>query len=147
MNVTPGAGTDVADLHILDLPSGARIAIDLAEAGDAPGFGLRRLQQLGVDRLDLLVISHFHWDHYNLSKRFWRRVSKLNASFAVCPKRKSRMPRSLGAATSKTSKNTCVNSSIEAFRGVCPARTRYCGRKVTTKKAVFDFAPSVATTG
>ncbi len=68
LNVTPGAGTDVADLHILDLPSGARIAIDLAEAGDAPGFGLRRLQQLGVDRLDLLVISHFHWDHYNLVK-------------------------------------------------------------------------------
>ena len=31
LNVTPGAGTDVADLHILDLPSGARIAIDLAK--------------------------------------------------------------------------------------------------------------------
>lgn len=53
-----------ADAHLLQLPSGRTILIDVADAGDAPGVLLRELSRRQVRRVDLIVISHFHTDHY-----------------------------------------------------------------------------------
>lgn len=62
LNVTPVYWQ--ADCHLLELPDGSRILIDAAEAKDAPPVVLPYLKSRGIDRLDLVIISHFHWDHY-----------------------------------------------------------------------------------
>lgn len=62
LNVTPAEGQ--ADCHLLTMPDGANILIDVADAWDAPDAALDHLRRLGVQRLALVVISHFHQDHY-----------------------------------------------------------------------------------
>jgi competence protein ComEC len=62
LNVTPAEGQ--ADCHLLRLPDGRQVLVDPADAWDAPGAALAGLKQLGVTHLDLVVISHFHKDHY-----------------------------------------------------------------------------------
>ncbi|HYC71326.1 MAG TPA: MBL fold metallo-hydrolase [Opitutaceae bacterium] len=61
-NVTPREGQ--ADCHLLKFPDGRQVLIDPAAAWDAPGSALAALQHRGVTEFDLVVISHFHWDHY-----------------------------------------------------------------------------------
>lgn len=62
LNVTPAEAQ--ADCHLLEMPDGRHILIDAAEAIDAPGTAVAHLQRLGIHRLALVVISHFHRDHY-----------------------------------------------------------------------------------
>jgi len=62
INVTPGHGQ--ADCHLLEFPGGKRVLIDPAEGFDAKGAALAYLQAHKIKHLDLVVISHFHWDHY-----------------------------------------------------------------------------------
>ncbi len=61
-NVTPAEGQ--ADCHLLQLPDGSNVLIDAAEAWDAPGAAIANLQRLGIYHLNLVIISHFHRDHY-----------------------------------------------------------------------------------
>lgn len=62
VNVSPAQNQ--ADCHLLELPDGRKILIDAAEAADAHGVAVAFLKMHGIRRLDLVVISHFHWDHY-----------------------------------------------------------------------------------
>ena len=62
LNVTPAEGQ--ADCHLLEMPDGSRILVDAAEGIDARGTAVAHLQRLGIRRLALVVISHFHKDHY-----------------------------------------------------------------------------------
>ena len=75
LNVTPAEGQ--ADCHLLRMADGRRVLIDAADAWDAPGAALARLQQLGIRRLHLVVLSHFHHDHYG------RLLDLLRAGIAV----------------------------------------------------------------
>lgn len=61
-NVSPKVGQ--ADCHLLEFPDGKKVLIDAAEGWDAQGTALGFLQQAGVKHLDLVVLSHVHWDHY-----------------------------------------------------------------------------------
>ncbi len=54
-----------ADFHLISLPSGRTVAIDMGEAVDSTGIVLGTLASRGIRELDLLVISHFHRDHYD----------------------------------------------------------------------------------
>ncbi|MBK9990770.1 MAG: MBL fold metallo-hydrolase [Verrucomicrobia bacterium] len=53
-----------ADCHLLELPGGVRVMIDVAEGHDAGGAALAYLKAQKIKHLDLVVLSHFHWDHY-----------------------------------------------------------------------------------
>jgi competence protein ComEC len=53
-----------ADCHLLELPGGTHVLIDAAEGWDAKGAALTYLQAHKIKHLDLVVISHVHWDHY-----------------------------------------------------------------------------------
>lgn len=55
---------DVADAHLLRLPGGITVLIDAGNLGDSPGALVRQLQARQIATLDLVVISHFHLDHY-----------------------------------------------------------------------------------
>jgi beta-lactamase superfamily II metal-dependent hydrolase len=62
INVTPNQTQ--ADCHLLELPDDRNVLIDAAEASDAPTTVVPFLQARKIRRLDLIVISHFHQDHY-----------------------------------------------------------------------------------
>mgnify|MGYP001271630289 CR=1 FL=1 len=62
LNVSPKE--QQADAHLLRFPSGRWALIDIADAADAPGHVMRLLQRRRVQELELVVISHFHVDHY-----------------------------------------------------------------------------------
>ncbi len=62
LNVCPGEAQ--ADCHLLQMPGGANILVDASDGADAPGTALAKLQARRIQRLDLVVISHFHTDHY-----------------------------------------------------------------------------------
>jgi competence protein ComEC len=62
MMVTPE--TDVADSHLLRLPGDLTVLIDAGKLGDAPGAVLAQIRKQHVTKLDLVIISHFHIDHY-----------------------------------------------------------------------------------
>lgn len=55
---------DVADCHLLWLPGGITVLIDAGRLGDSPGAVLRQLKAQQITSLDLVIISHFHLDHY-----------------------------------------------------------------------------------
>lgn len=55
---------DVADAHLLRLPGGIKVLIDAGKLGDAPGAVVRQLRAREITELDLVIISHFHIDHY-----------------------------------------------------------------------------------
>lgn len=61
-NVTPR--DDVADCHLIVLPGGTKVLIDAGRLGDSPGAALAQLRAKGISSLDLVIISHFHLDHY-----------------------------------------------------------------------------------
>lgn len=62
LNVTGAEGQ--ADCHLLTFPDGRHVLIDAGEAWDAPGSAVAHLREQGVEEIALVVISHFHWDHY-----------------------------------------------------------------------------------
>lgn len=62
LNVTPAEGQ--ADCHLLQFANGSRVLIDPAEAWDATGTAIAQLKNLHINHLDLVIISHFHRDHY-----------------------------------------------------------------------------------
>ncbi len=62
VNVCPGA--EQADCHLIEFPDGRKVIIDIADAGDAPGAALAYFAARGITAVDLVVISHFHRDHY-----------------------------------------------------------------------------------
>jgi competence protein ComEC len=62
LNVTPAQAQ--ADCHLLQMPDGANILIDAGEAADAPNAAVIQLQKLRVRRISMVIISHFHRDHY-----------------------------------------------------------------------------------
>ncbi len=63
LNVTPNQAQ--ADCHLLQMPDGSNVLIDIADAADVPNVAVPLLQKLGVHRVALVVISHFHKDHYD----------------------------------------------------------------------------------
>jgi len=62
LNITPAQAQ--ADCHLLQLPDGSNILIDAGEAWDAPNVAVALLRKLGVHRISMVIISHFHKDHY-----------------------------------------------------------------------------------
>ena len=69
VNVCPGQAQ--SDCHLLEFPDGTKAMIDAGEGADAPrGFALAWLVRHGVKHLRLVVISHFHKDHYNRLRDF-----------------------------------------------------------------------------
>lgn len=63
VNVSPKIAQ--ADCHLIEFPNGARVLIDVGEGWDAPsGTALAFFQKRKIDHIDLVVISHFHNDHY-----------------------------------------------------------------------------------
>ena len=62
VNVTPGEGP--ADCHLVEMPDGGKVLIDAGDAWDSLGLCVGRLRRLGVHHLDLVVLTHFHYDHY-----------------------------------------------------------------------------------
>jgi competence protein ComEC len=53
-----------ADCHLIEFPDGTKALIDAAEGWDAKGAALAYLQAHKIKHLDLVVLSHLHWDHY-----------------------------------------------------------------------------------
>lgn len=69
IDVCPGTGQ--ADCHLIEFPDRSLVMIDAGEGIDAPpGTALRWLERHGVHHLRLVVISHFHKDHYRLLRGF-----------------------------------------------------------------------------
>ena len=62
LNVTPC--DDVADSHLLELPGKITVLIDAGKLSDSPGAVLAQLRAKNITSLDLVIISHFHIDHY-----------------------------------------------------------------------------------
>ena len=62
LNVSPNQ--EQADCHLIVLPDGRNVLIDIADAADAPGAALAAFKAANVTILDLVVVSHFHSDHY-----------------------------------------------------------------------------------
>jgi competence protein ComEC len=62
LNVNFGKGQ--ADAHVLRLPDGTTMAIDLGQSGDSPGACLEGLVRRGISHLDIVVLTHYHRDHY-----------------------------------------------------------------------------------
>lgn len=55
---------DVGDCHLIRLPGGFTVLIDAGLMGDSPGAALAQLKAQNVTTIDLVIISHFHVDHY-----------------------------------------------------------------------------------
>ncbi len=66
-----------ADCHLLQFSDGSAALIDAADAWDAPGVAVASLKKHGITRLRLVMISHFHLDHYG------RLVDLINAGIRV----------------------------------------------------------------
>jgi competence protein ComEC len=62
VNVSPRMGQ--ADCHLIEFPDGRKALIDIADAADAPGYALAYLQAHKITKIDLVVLTHFHKDHY-----------------------------------------------------------------------------------
>ena len=62
LNVTPKQGQ--ADCHLIEMPDGSQVLIDAGDGWDAQGTALAELKRRNVTHLSLVVISHFHFDHY-----------------------------------------------------------------------------------
>jgi competence protein ComEC len=61
INVTPAE--DVADCHLIEFSDGRKAMIDVGDGGGGRA-ALTFLQSRKITHIDLVVISHFHRDHY-----------------------------------------------------------------------------------
>lgn len=68
LNVTSGVGQ--ADCHLIVMPDGSNVLIDASDGWDVPGTALAELQKRKISHLALVVISHFHTDHYGRLRDF-----------------------------------------------------------------------------
>ncbi|MGC4073508.1 MAG: MBL fold metallo-hydrolase [Nibricoccus sp.] len=66
-----------ADCHLIEFPDGTTVLIDPADAVGAGGAALSYLRSRNVRHLSLVVISHFHPDHYG------RMIDIINAGIRV----------------------------------------------------------------
>ena len=62
INVSPANAQ--ADCHLIEFSDGRNVLIDIADGADAPGRAIGYLQARKITKIDLVVISHFHKDHY-----------------------------------------------------------------------------------
>ena len=62
INVSPVGAQ--ADCHLIEFPDGRKVLIDIGDAADAPGRAIGYLQSHKITKIDLVVITHFHKDHY-----------------------------------------------------------------------------------
>jgi len=62
INVVPGNGQ--ADCHLIEFPDGRKVLVDIADGIDAGDVAVAYLRAHGIARIDLVVITHFHKDHY-----------------------------------------------------------------------------------
>ena len=62
INVSPNG--QQADCNLIQFPNGQTVLIDVADAADANGAALNYLRSHAITHVDLVVISHFHVDHY-----------------------------------------------------------------------------------
>ena len=60
--VTPN--DDVADCHLIRFPDGRIVLIDAGKLGDSHHAVLDQLKAQHITALDLVIISHWHIDHY-----------------------------------------------------------------------------------
>jgi len=75
INVCPRDGQ--ADCHLIEFPDGRKVLIDIADGYDASGTAIAWLRSHHITKVDLVVISHFHKDHYG------RLVGLINAGVQV----------------------------------------------------------------
>lgn len=61
INVCPNQGQ--ADCHLLGFPDGTHALIDAGEGYDAHGAAVSYLEKAGIKHIELVVLSHVHWDH------------------------------------------------------------------------------------
>jgi competence protein ComEC len=66
INVSPGRAQ--ADCHLIEFPDGRKVLIDIADGADAGSVAIPFLKSHNVAAVDLVVISHFHKDHYGRLK-------------------------------------------------------------------------------
>lgn len=62
INVSPAQAQ--ADCHLIEFPDGSRALIDAGKSSDANGTALAYLEAHSIEHLRLVVLSHFHKDHY-----------------------------------------------------------------------------------
>lgn len=86
LNVTPAEGQ--ADCHLLTFSDGRHVLVDPGAAWDAPDSARELLQARGVRELDLVVISHFHWDHYGQLRSLLRAGIKVRRVAVNVPDRR-----------------------------------------------------------
>lgn len=66
VNVSPNG--QQADCHVIEFPDGQVAMIDVADAADAGGAALGYLRAHHIETVDLVVLSHFHRDHFGRLK-------------------------------------------------------------------------------
>jgi competence protein ComEC len=62
IDVNSGGGQ--GDAHLIVLPSGQAVAIDLGLTGNGPEACRDALRKRGISHLELVVLTHYHRDHY-----------------------------------------------------------------------------------
>jgi beta-lactamase superfamily II metal-dependent hydrolase len=62
INVCPKQGQ--ADSHLLEFSNGTVVMIDVGEGYDASGELMKYLAKAGIRRIDTVVLTHMHADHY-----------------------------------------------------------------------------------
>lgn len=62
VNVSPNG--QQADCHVIEFPDGRIALVDVADAADAGGAALAYLRAHNITAVDLVVLSHFHRDHF-----------------------------------------------------------------------------------
>jgi len=66
VNVSPNG--QQADCHVIEFPDGQIAMVDVADAADAGGAALGYLKAHHIETVDLVVLSHFHRDHFGRLK-------------------------------------------------------------------------------
>jgi competence protein ComEC len=75
-------GIPQGDAHLLEMPEGSRLMIDVADSGQG---AVAFLKQRGITRLDAVVISHPHKDHYGALPELLSEGIKIGTVFINVP--------------------------------------------------------------
>jgi beta-lactamase superfamily II metal-dependent hydrolase len=87
LNVTPKEGQ--ADCHLIVMPDGSNVLVDASDGWDVPGAALAELQKRQIGHLALVVITHFHTDHYGRLRDFIKAGIKIDRVVVSIPDEKS----------------------------------------------------------